>query len=93
MKHFSQFFFISELKIEMADSLLSLALCYSTKNTELLNLLENEQLPKLKAIFDIPMQPKMRNTNKILPKQSSAKSGSFSIEMTPKSSNSKFPLT
>ena len=64
-------------KIKTGENLLDLCLSI-LPNDGLLLMLESEQLPKLKQLFDMASRPKMRNTRE----------SSF-IELTPRSSGSK----
>ena len=73
----------------MADVLLDLALSFAP-NDELLKILEEEQLPKLKGFFEIPHKATMRkkslaqmNSNPIVYSNSKFTSN-FSVESTPK---------
>lgn len=71
--------------IHLADLLLNLALNYAP-NDELLSILETEQLPKLKSIFEITTQATLRKKRSNGVGNNQQKSNaSFSIESTPKS--------
>ncbi len=76
--------------INLADLLLDLSLRYAPSD-ELLTILESEQLPKLKNIFDIPVQPKMRKksvnnsiSNQLAQSQQLKVASNTSVELTPK---------
>jgi hypothetical protein len=85
--------------INLADMLLDASLRYAP-NDELLTILESEQLPKLKGIFELPVQATMRKKKLFQPtiSQSSQNqqikvNSNVSIDSTPKSSKQNSFLT
>lgn len=97
ISHNSIFFFL--LKINWGESFLDLTLEY-LPNDDLLSILKREQLPKLKSLFDMSMQPTMRKKSQHTSHTPHANGGNYShqlnnqlgIDSTPKSSKQTFSL-
>lgn len=88
------------VQINWGESFLDLCLEY-LPNDDLLSILKQEQLPKLKSLFDMPNQPTMRkksivnhqtNVNGTNGTQNLPNHGQLLIDSTPKSSKQSFSL-